>query len=152
VKDKSGVKPRCFGDIIVFSYVLYGTYIAARGAHSHGYRDSEAKYLGLEDYSMHHLKLYLSALLLAGAIFAPSAIMASPKPQEARVQVRVYDRNHRDYHNWDDHEDRAYRGYLEERHRSYREYDRQNNREQKHYWNWRHSHPDRDHDRDNEGR
>jgi hypothetical protein len=36
--------------------------------------------------------------------------MAGPKPQEA--SVRVYDRDHRDYRNWDDREDHAYRRYL----------------------------------------
>jgi hypothetical protein len=97
---------------------------------------------------MQRLNRYFSSLLLAAAIVAPTAIMAGPRPQEARVQVRVYDRNHRDYHNWDDHEDHAYRSYLQERHKDYREYDKQNNREQKRYWNYRHSHPDRD----NEGR
>jgi hypothetical protein len=29
-------------------------------------------------------------------------------------------------------------------HRSYREYHRQHYSVQRHYWNWRHSHPDRD--------
>jgi hypothetical protein len=33
---------------------------------------------------------------------------------------------------------------LAEQHRDYREYNQQNRREQKHYWNWRHSHPDHD--------
>ena len=138
------------GEIIVFLCVLYGTYMATRGVHSHGYRGSEYTYLGLEDSFMQHIDRYISSLLLAAAIAAPTAIMAGPRPQEASVQVRVYDRNHRDYHNWDDREDHAYRGYLQERHKTYREYDKQNNREQKNYWNWRHSHPDRD--RDNEGR
>jgi hypothetical protein len=93
---------------------------------------------------MRRTNLYFSLLLLAAAVAAPNAILAGPKPQEARVQVRVYDRDHRDYHNWDDHEDRAYRRYLEERHETYREYHKQHYRAQKHYWNWRHSHPDHD--------
>jgi hypothetical protein len=54
---------------------------------------------------------FIGSLLLAGAIFAPTAIMAAPLPQEG-IQVRVYDSHHRDYHNWDDREDHAYRGYL----------------------------------------
>jgi hypothetical protein len=108
----------------------------------------DTRYLGLEDCFMQRLNRYISSLLLAAAIVAPTALMAGPRPQEARVQVRVYDRDHRDYHNWDDHEDHAYRGYLQERHKDYREYDKQNNREQKRYWNYRHTHPDRE----NEGR
>jgi hypothetical protein len=81
---------------------------------------------------------------LAAAIVAPALVVAEAKAQEAAVQVRVYDRDHRDYHNWDDREDRAYRRYLVERRRSYREYNRQQHKVQKHYWNWRHSHPDHD--------
>jgi hypothetical protein len=97
---------------------------------------------------MHHLDRYVRSLLLAAAIAAPVAIMAEPRPQDGGNQVRVYDRDHRDYHNWNDREDRAYRGYLTERHRSYREYNQQHGREQRRYWNWRHTHPDHD----NEGR
>jgi hypothetical protein len=93
---------------------------------------------------MHRIDRYIRSLLLAAAIAAPSAIMADPRPHDGNVQVRVYDRDHRDYHNWNDHEDRAYRRYLEEQHRSYREYHRQHYKVQRHYWNWRHSHPDHD--------
>ena len=99
---------------------------------------------GLEDYIMHRLNRYISSLILAAAIAAPTTIMAAPRPQEASVQVRVYDRDHHDYHNWDDREDHAYRLYLTQQHKSYREYNKQHHRLQRHYWNWRHSHPDRD--------
>ena len=95
---------------------------------------------------MHHINRYIGSLLLAAVISAPTAIMAAPRPQDAGVQVRVYDRDHRDYHNWDDREDRAYRGYLTEQHRSYREYNNQRGRDQRRYWKWRHNHPDRDRD------
>jgi len=78
------------------------------------------------------------------------SIMAVPVPQEVGVQLRVYDRNHHDYHNWDDHENRAWNQYLSENHRESHEYSRSKKREQSQYWNWRHSHPDdRDH-RDND--
>jgi hypothetical protein len=86
---------------------------------------------------------YIGSLLLAAAIAAPALVVTEAKAQEA-VQIRVYDRDHRDYHNWDDREDKAYRTYLGEQHKEYREYNRQNHKEQKHYWNWRHSHPDHD--------
>src|SRR6266849_8368393 len=71
-------------------------------------------------------------------------IMAGPRPQDASVQVRVYDRDHRDYHNWDDREDRAYRRYYVVQRRTYREYDKQNSKAQRKYWKWRHTHPDND--------
>ena len=75
------------------------------------------------------------------------AVMAAPQPQ-AGIQVRVYDSRHRDYHNWDDHEDRAYRSYMVERHRPYRSYNEQRARDQRNYWKWRHQHPDREERRD----
>jgi hypothetical protein len=93
---------------------------------------------------MRSLSRCISLLVLATAVAAPTAIMAAPKPQDASVQIRVYDRDHRDYHNWDDREDRAYRRYLAAQRRSYREYHRQHYIVQRHYWNWRHSHPDND--------
>jgi len=99
---------------------------------------------GLEDYIVRRLDRYISSLILAAAIAAPTAIMAVPRPQDRSVQNRIYDRDHRDYHNWDDHEDRAYRRYLAAQHRSYREYHKQHYRAQRHYWNWRHRHPDND--------
>ena len=92
---------------------------------------------------MHRTHRYIATLFLPAAIAAPLS-MAVAAPQEASVQVRVYDRDHRDYHNWDDREDRAYRSYLTEQRETYREYNRQNHRMQKHYWKWRHNHPDHD--------
>jgi hypothetical protein len=99
---------------------------------------------GLEDHVMRRIDRYISSLFLAAAIAVPALVVAEAKAQEASVQVRVYDRDHGDYHNWDDREDHAYRGYLVEQHRTYRVYNRQSNRVQRHYWNWRHSHPDHD--------
>jgi hypothetical protein len=86
----------------------------------------------------------IGLFVLAGAILAPAAIIAAPGPQEASVQVRVYDSNHRDYHNWDDREDHAYRRYYSEQRKTYREYNKQNARAQRNYWKWRHHHPDKD--------
>jgi Ni/Co efflux regulator RcnB len=85
---------------------------------------------------------FIISLFLAAALATPVAILADATPQEASVQVRVYDRDHKDYHNWDDREDHAHRGYLTDQHKEYRSYDRQSHREQGNYWNWRHNHPD----------
>ena len=82
----------------------------------------------------------VSALFLTAAFAATGPIVAAATPQA--VSVRVYDSNHHDYHNWDDHEDRAYRRYLAEKRYEYREYQKQSHRRQEAYWSWRHSHPD----------
>jgi hypothetical protein len=99
---------------------------------------------GIEEHIVRLLNRFVSSLLLVAALAAPTAIMARPKPQDGNVQVRIYDRDHRDYHNWDDREDRAYRRYLAAQHRRYREYNRQHYRAQRNYWYWRHRNPDRD--------
>lgn len=98
--------------------------------------------LDWEHYNMHRTHRYIVTLFLAAALVAPVSIMAAAARQSASVQVRVYDRDHKDYHNWDDNEDRAYRGYLTEQHITYRAYNKQNHKAQSQYWNWRHSHPD----------
>ena len=86
---------------------------------------------------------FLGSLALATVLGLP-AMMAVPASLQGQpvVQVRVYDRYHRDYHVWDDREDRAYRGYLVERHRPYVVYGRIGRPEQHRYWNWRHEHPE----------
>jgi heat shock protein HspQ len=109
---------------------------------SGGHRDSDSGIRDLEDFTMHRSYRFIASLFLVAAIAAPVSTMAAPAPQQASVQVRVYDRDHKDYHNWDDNEDRAYRGYLTEQHITYREYNKQNRKTQRGYWNWRHEHPD----------
>lgn len=96
-----------------------------------------------------HLNLttkYLSFLFLTAALTASVAPKADAA-QEVVVRVdhpRYYDHNHRDYHEWNDREDRSYRVYLGEHHRDYRESNRNSHHEQSNYWNWRHNHPDHD--------
>jgi hypothetical protein len=66
---------------------------------------------------------------------------------ERRQHERIRDRDHRDYHAWNDREDRAYRHYLAERRRAYRDFFGLNDREQREYWTWRHNHSRDDYDR-----
>jgi hypothetical protein len=104
----------------------------------------KAEKSNLEDYNMQNTHRYIASLLLAGALAAPISIMAAPTPEEHAVQIRVYDRDHRDYHNWDDRENHAWGVYLTNNHRRHYEYRRAHRREQARYWTYRHSHPDRD--------
>jgi hypothetical protein len=84
----------------------------------------------------------IASLLLATGLVVPVAVIAVPRPQEASVQVRVYDKGHKDYHNWDDNENRAWGQFLGENHKDHHEYSKSNKKEQSEYWNWRHEHPD----------
>lgn len=95
---------------------------------------------------MRHLNRYLGSLLLAAAIAAPTLVVfeAGAEAQGAAVQVRVYDRDHKDYHNWDDHENQRWGVFLSENHRRSHEFSRSSRREQSQYWKWRHNHPHED--------
>ncbi|MGC2745604.1 MAG: hypothetical protein WA672_20735 [Candidatus Angelobacter sp.] len=97
----------------------------------------------------------LSSMLLMGALAAPLAVQAQDRDDkhdrdDRAKNQRVYDRNHKDYHTWNDDEDRNYRQWYTESHRNkeYRDYNRLNKKDQAAYWNWRHQHGDNDHDRD----
>jgi hypothetical protein len=59
------------------------------------------------------------------------------------VELRFYDRGHKDYHRWNGDEDRRYRAYLAERHRRYLAFQRASRTRQREYWRWRHEHEGR---------
>ena len=87
---------------------------------------------------------FIGSLILAAAIAAPMTMLAAPGRDDNGVSVRVYDRNHKDYHNWDNHENDAWGVYLTNNHKKTHEFSKASKKEQSNYWNWRHSHPDRD--------
>ena len=91
---------------------------------------------------MHTTRRVFASLILTAALMAPAAILAASKPQSETVTVRVYDKDHKDYHNWDDNENRAWGVFLTTNHRKQHEFSKANKKEQSEYWNWRHSHPD----------
>jgi hypothetical protein len=81
------------------------------------------------------MRRYLTTLLLGAALCAPIAVHAKEK--------RYYDPYKKDYHEWNDREDRAYRHWLqEERHREYHPLAKAGKEEQREYWRWRHEHLD----------
>jgi hypothetical protein len=85
-------------------------------------------------------KRFLSALVLSGALLAPTVILAD---DDAHVSNRrYYDKEHKDYHQWNRDEDQTYRQYLQENHRPYRDFNRLKRNDQDRYWTWRHDHGD----------
>ena len=91
---------------------------------------------------MNSKKLFISSIFLGTALIAPMAITAKAAPQA--VSVRIYDRNHKDYHNWDDREERSYQTFRVEHPRYQVSYKKAKRNQQSEYWAWRHSHPDHD--------
>jgi hypothetical protein len=102
----------------------------------------KADTLNLENYNMYRARDYIASLFLTAVLVAPVSMMATPAPEEG-VQVRVYDKDHKDYHNWDDNENRNWGQFLTENHRKSHEFAKSNKKEQSQYWKWRHSHPDK---------
>jgi hypothetical protein len=91
------------------------------------------------------LRKTFSALTVIAALGAsallPATASAQDRDHERQLRERrMYDRTHRDYHNWNGDEDRVYREYLREHHRHYVDFSRMNGRQQRAYWQWRHDH------------
>lgn len=82
------------------------------------------------------MKRFFGSLLLAGVLLTPITSFANDH--------RYYDRDHHDWHRWDENENRAYRHWwMEERHeRQYRDYAHIRAERQREYWRWRHEHSD----------
>jgi len=60
---------------------------------------------------------YLSALVLSAALLTPVAVSAAKDDDDHHRVKRYYDRDNRDWHEWNEREDSAYRRYLQEQHR-----------------------------------
>ena len=84
-----------------------------------------------------------TTLLLGAALSAPVMLKADDDHHDHdKDRHRYYDRSARDWHEWNEAEERAYRRYLEENHRRQIEWEKANAAQQRAYWKWRHKHPD----------
>jgi len=84
------------------------------------------------------------AILLGTAFVAPAMLCADDKHEHEHEHEnkRYYDRERKDWHEWNEREERAYHQYLNENHREYHDWAKANRKEQEEYWHWRHEHPD----------
>jgi hypothetical protein len=87
---------------------------------------------------------FWNAALLGAALIIPTTVTMTPQvlradPQAART---YHDKAHNDDHEWNNHEDQAYRMYAKQNHRKYREFSTLKENDQQTYWNWRHEHSD----------
>ena len=99
------------------------------------------------------LKVVLASAVLFTSVSAQEHRNAAQQ-QPARAETQndrgsrsennraYYDSKHRDWHQWNDGEDQAYRHYTDEHHQNNRDFSQASEREQQQYWNWRHKHPD----------
>jgi hypothetical protein len=84
---------------------------------------------------MYILKTAILSLTIMGAV--------ATTPLTMRADDRKYhDNAHNDDHNWNSHEDRAYRMWAKENHRKYVNFQRLKDEDRQSYWSWRHDHDD----------
>ena len=90
------------------------------------------------------MRLYFGAILLTGMLCAPALMPAQERDRTTTTTTtRYYDPVHKDYHEWNDGERRAWEHYLrDERHAEMRDYAHASKAEQRDYWKWRHEHMD----------
>jgi hypothetical protein len=86
---------------------------------------------------MKNTNRYIGALLLATGLLAAPLAMA-----QDRDNHRYYDKTHKDYHQWNDNEQKNYSVYLNENHIQVHVFRKAKPTEQQQYWQWRHEHPD----------
>jgi hypothetical protein len=82
---------------------------------------------------------FFNEVLLGVALTVPIAMT----PLSLRAQDRSYhDKGHNDEHQWNAHEDKAYRIWAKENHRKYVSFAKLKEDDQQSYWAWRHDHSD----------
>ncbi len=82
----------------------------------------------------------LGRFLLGIALLTPVAVQAD---HEGKIKVkRYYDRDAKDWHEWNEREGRAYQRYLEEKRMEHRDWVRLKREQQQDYWRWRHRNND----------
>jgi len=85
---------------------------------------------------------FRNSALLGAALIAPLALAPATLRAEDHKAVVYHDKQHNDDHEWNAHEDRAYRMYAKQNHRRYTTFSTLNENDQQAYWGWRHEHSD----------
>jgi len=83
---------------------------------------------------------FRNSALLGAALMAPLA-PATLRAEDHKAVV-YHDKQHNDDHEWNAHEDRAYRMYAKQNHHRYTTFSTLNENDQQAYWGWRHEHSD----------
>jgi hypothetical protein len=85
---------------------------------------------------------FLNAALLGAALTIPVAMAPTALRAQDNKARTYHDKQHNDDHEWNNHEDQAYRMYAKQNHRKYRNFSTLNENDQQAYWGWRHDHSD----------
>jgi hypothetical protein len=82
---------------------------------------------------------FLTAALVVPVAIVPASLLAQDHKEAAR---NYHDKQHNDDHEWNSHEDKAYRMWAKENHRKYTDFGKLREDDQQAYWGWRHEHSD----------
>ena len=85
------------------------------------------------------MKRFLNAAL--AALILTTGLSLTPVMSFAQDH-RYHDKKHNDDHEWNDHENQAYKVWIKNNHRKDVEFDKLRASDQQNYWNWRHNHSD----------
>jgi hypothetical protein len=88
--------------------------------------------------SRHWNTVLLGAALLTPLAFAPISLRA----EDHQTTRSYHDKQHNDDHEWNSHEDQAYKIWAKENHRKYSDFSKLKEQDQQNYWGWRHEHSD----------
>jgi hypothetical protein len=86
----------------------------------------------------HFSTVFTVAASLAGLALDPGLAHG----QDRKDAVTYHDKKNNDDHQWNDHEDQAYKIYVKDNHRKSVEFTKLKPNDQQTYWNWRHQHSD----------
>jgi hypothetical protein len=89
------------------------------------------------------MKRYVTALFISAALAGSVSVRADEHHSDNQTK-RYYDKDARDYHEWNQNENQVYHQYVTENHRRDREFAKTTRAEKKDYFKWRHGHPDQD--------
>jgi hypothetical protein len=89
------------------------------------------------------MKRYLTVLFVSAALAGSVSVRADERQSDHQTK-RYYDKDARDYHEWNQHEDQTYHQYVTDNHKRDRDFAKTTRGEKKDYFKWRHDHPDQD--------
>ena len=82
------------------------------------------------------------AVLLGAALIAPMMAPTALRAEDHNASRTYHDKQHNDDHQWNSHEDRAYRMWAKQNHHKYKDFSKLKEKDQQAYWGWRHNHSD----------
>ena len=89
------------------------------------------------------MKPLLGSLIFVLGLLAPATLTAQDRADNhSRQTQRYYDKQNKDWHEWNDGENQAYQRYTQENKRPNRDFHRLPKRQQQTYFQWRHQHMD----------